>query len=241
MSQNVTLATIRTRVRQRADIEGATARHTDAEINDQINESNTEFRDLLRSAFGQSYERAAQTFTTVAGTAQYALPSDFLSLVSVDIFLGNSPSGVKYSATPFLESERNRYAGFGAWSIFGRPVSYHLFGQNLTFIPTPSAAVLVQLNYTPTTPKLVNDGDTCDEVNGWIEYVVLDAAIKSLLKDEGYEKIQVLEGRKAAIRERIIEMATERDSGQPSRVNDVQPGGSGYSDGLGGDFGGPGW
>ena len=188
MSRAATLLTMRTRVRQRTDLESATARHSDAEINDNINESISELYDILRGAFGQSYYRAVYTFTTTNGVATYALPSDFLALVSVDIYMGGSTSGARYSATPYMESERNQYLGmYGTWNSFGCPAQYHLFGNNIAFIPNPSQGVLVSVNYVPTPTKLVLDGDTFDGIAGWEEFVVLDAAIKSLLKDDGLE------------------------------------------------------
>jgi hypothetical protein len=102
---------------------------------------------------------------------------------------------------------------------------------------------LVQLNYVPVATVLVGDADTFDGVSGWEEYVVLDAAIKSLIKDDGFEKVGVLEGRKAAIAQRIAGLALERDSGQGGHVSDVLRSTNTYPRpmGGGGDFGGPGW
>lgn len=229
MARNVTLLQLRTRVRQRADIESATSRHTDVEVNDHLNEAIAELNDVMRSAFDQNFFRSSTTFLTT-GARTYSLPSDFLSMISVDIYSGSGTNNVRYSATKFQESQRNTYqAAFAGYFAYGQPVMCRLYGNNIDFVPTPNTGTLIGLNYVPTTLKLVLDSDTLDGVNGWEEYVILDAAIKCLIKDDGFEKVGVLEGRKSACMKRITDIMSERDSGQAERVNDVM----GYTTGSG--------
>lgn len=61
-----------------------------------------------------------------------------------------------------------------------------------------------------------------DDFNGWSEYVVIDAAIKCLIKEES--DVTVLLAEKAAIKKRIEDMAANRDSGEPECVTDVNRG-----------------
>lgn len=56
-------------------------------------------------------------------------------------------------------------------------------------------------------------------VNGWEEYIVIDAAIKCLIKEES--DISALELQKAQMLKRIEAMASNRDSGRPDRIADV--------------------
>lgn len=88
MARNVTLTSLLAQVRQRADIENATARFPDAEVTEYINESIAELYDLLIGARGQEYYINSYSFGTTAGTVIYALPDDFYQLLGVDAALG---------------------------------------------------------------------------------------------------------------------------------------------------------
>lgn len=218
MARSVSLTTLLTRVRQRADIENATARFTDAEITDHINEAIAEFYDVVRASWGEDYFRSSFPITTVSGQLVYSLPADFLSLISVDVMLGSLAVA---SGRPFMENERNWLRSFptALW-IVGDRFYYRLAASNITLQTAPSG-YSISLNYIPTPPKLATGGDTVDGIAGWEEYVVLDAAIKCMLKDQDMEMVAALEQRKAGIKARIDTMATERDAGQTSRVQDV--------------------
>ena len=226
--REVALSTLRLRVRRAVDSEGATSRFSDAELNDYINESLAELYELIRSAFGQDYYRKVYSFTTGGNSATYNLPSDFLALISVDVPLGGN---LVLTARPFMENERNKFKffPFGAWTMH-QPIYYRLTGatdgtgataQTISFIPTPTGTYTVNVNYVPVPPVLSADGDTFDGVAGWEEYAVADAAIKCALKNQQFDLMQALEGRKAQIMARIEKMAAEHDGGAPERVHDV--------------------
>jgi len=229
MARSVTLSTMITRVRQRTDDESSAARYTDQEITDNLNEGIADLVDVVRGVFGQDYFRSASTFTTVNGTAVYALPADFLSLLSVDIVVNGT---MTLSARPYMESERNAYKFFpGGW-IYNQPIFYRLTASNITFIPTPPGAYSITLNYQPVSAylnatfdvngALTSGGNgTIDGIGGWEEYAVLDAAIKILIKDKETGMIPVLEGRKAEMKDRVQAMAPQRDAGQNERVQDI--------------------
>lgn len=80
------------------------------------------------------------------------------------------------------------------------------------------------------------DTTTFDGISGWEEYVVIDAAIKALIKEES--DIQGLVLQKEAMLQRINEVAESRDAGIPSRVTDTQS--IDYGDGCNG-YGGDSW
>lgn len=218
MARLVTLTKLITRVRQRTDLESQTRRFTDAEITDHINEGIAELEDVIRGAFGQEYRRAQATFNTVNGTQLYALPADFLSLLSVDVQFSTN---IFLTARPYMENERNAYKFFPIGWLYGQPIWYRLIGANISFIPVPQGVFTVFVNYMPTSPVLVNGSDAYDGVAGWEEYAVLDAAMKCLIKDEDTDIMGVLSGQKEKIKQRILDYAPERDAGQPERVKDV--------------------
>ena len=86
--------------------------------------------------------------------------------------------------------------------------------------PVPMAGQTLRLWYVPTLTALSADGNvTVDILNGWEEYIVIDAAMKALAKEES--DVSVFAMRKQAIADRIDAEAENRDAGMPARINDV--------------------
>lgn len=215
MSLAVPLSTMRTEVRRRANIENSTF-ITDAEIDALLNEGLNEVYDLLVQARAQEYKRSASTITTVAGTSAYALPSDFYELLSVDIQYG---SNLVMSARPYAEFERNMYKWLPGWQL-NAPVYYRLQGNNINFIPVPSGAYSVTLNYYPAYTTLVNNSDTFDGVSGWEAYGIWFAVAACQSKHKTMDPSFAM-GRVAELKRRIEGLAALRDAGNAERVHDV--------------------
>lgn len=85
--------------------------------------------------------------------------------------------------------------------------------------------------------ELEAGGLVADGISGWLEYVVTDAAIKMLQKEES--DTSVLQLQKAALIRRIEAAAENRDAGSPATIADVQwtngtwPFGNGFGGGGG--------
>lgn len=214
-SSVVTLATIRLQAQQRADMENSNFL-SPLEWNQNITNSYKELVDLLVSAYGNNYFIATPyTFVTDGTTQFYSLPTDFYKLLGVDLKTG----GACVSLKPFNFSERNNYAVPNTGSFYGATnLRYRLNGSQLWLNPTPSAGQTVQLWYVPEPANLTNDSDTLDGISGWEEYVIVDAAIKALVKEES--DISTLAAIKGALTVRIQTMAQNRDAGSPARVSD---------------------
>jgi len=214
---SITLLELRTQVRQRADQEKS-AFITDPELTTYINNSIAELWDLLLEAYGSEYGVAdPYQFSTVANQTQYALPADFYDLKGVDVNLnGNEWSTVD----KFNFNERNRFQNVGTWSVLGLPsIRYRLLGNKIMFSPIPDGSTNVQIWYRPVATKLVADSDTLDDLNAYSEYVITDAAIKCMQKEES--DVSVLMAQKADLRKRIQDKAANRDASKPSTVSDV--------------------
>jgi hypothetical protein len=100
-------------------------------------------------------------------------------------------------------------------------------------VPTVGASTRLQLSASSVGPgSLVADG-----VSGWLEYVVTDAAIKMLQKEES--DTSTLQFQKAALIKRIEAAGENRDAGSPATIADVQwtngtwPFGNGFGGGGG--------
>lgn len=84
-----------------------------------------------------------------------------------------------------------------------------------------------------------NDSQTLDGISGWEEYVIVDAAIKGQIKQEG--PIEPLMMQKAELKQRIEAMAEGRDAGQAHHVSDALSCNSYGWNGTGGGMGGDDW
>lgn len=210
---SMTLEELRDAAKQRADLVGSSF-ITDAEWNSYLNLSLYELYDLLIAAQPIGYYATSHTFTTTTASA-YALPADFYELQGVDCASGGSTVTLK----PFQFAERNKYNGYAGTLATGDLLRYTVLGSNIRFSPAPQAGQTITLWYAPKLTPLGSDSASFDGISGWLEYVVLDAAIKA--KEKQQQDVSVLMAQKAAMRARIDKMATNRDVGEPAVSVDV--------------------
>lgn len=212
----ITLAELKEQARQRSDMENSEF-VSDAELTAYINASLAELHDLLISSYCDDYMMEEYIFVST-GTLSYALPADFYKLRGVDVRRG--PTGQWATVKRFNFNRRNEQQNAYAWNLLGLPyIEYRLVGSNIRFNRVPDTALEFRIFYHPKLSKLVNDVDSYDDVNGFAEYVVVDAAIKMLQKEES--DVSVLIGQKEALRQRITAMAANRDANEPASVTDV--------------------
>ena len=219
MATTMTLAELRSAVRQRSDMENSLF-VKDAELNSYINQSYFELYDLLVQKYGDNYFVASPySFTTDGTNDEYNLPSDFYKLLGVDLALSQSTDSW-VTTKPFNFQERNRYAVPNFQSFYGiTNLRYRLQGNKLKLTPIPQANQPMRIWYVPRMTTLANNNDTVDGISGWTEYIIIDAAIKCLQKEES--DCTVLLAQKAAIIQRIENAAENRDAGFPKTVSDV--------------------
>lgn len=174
---------------------------TDDEWCSYICGSYKELYGLITTHFGNDYfvqtPSNGYTFTTDGISQYYALPSDFFKLLGVDLKV----QGQNTYATlkPFTFGERNKFG--------------------LVNSSIPMAGQTVRLFYIPRISCICDPNATIDGVNGWEEYIVIDAAIKALSKGE--QDVSVLMMRKQAMLARLQGEIENRDAGSPARVSDV--------------------
>ena len=205
-----TLSQLRTRVRRMADMEGSNF-ISDSELNDYINSSYTELYDLLVSS-NSEYFLSSTTSTVASGSSTITLPTDFYKLRAVDFYL----NGRWYDIEQFSMNERNQDSTL--YSSAGVEVRYRLQGSTLKLVPEDNAGGQYQIWYTPLPATLSADSDEIEEGNGWSEYVVVDAAIKCLQKEESSttELMKI----KSDLTKRVADMAAKRDSAKPKKIID---------------------
>ncbi len=216
MARTVQLSILRSRARTKADM--VTSQFvTDAEFNQMLSDSWTELYDLLTTAY-EDYYSASTSITLVGGTDTYSLPADFYKLLGVDLVLGSQT----FSLKRFNWADRNLYRQnvLTASSLGITDLRYQLRGGSIVFIPIPAGTGSATLWYIQAPSSLVNDTDTIDGQSGWDEYVVTDAAIKALQKEES--DVSVLMAQKESLKRRILGAAKNRDAGSPRTISDVR-------------------
>jgi uncharacterized protein YdcH (DUF465 family) len=210
---------------------------TTPEWNTYINQSRYELYDILIQAYGNEYSVADPYQLTTDGSVSYALPADFYKLLGVDLSV-NSANNAWVTINKFNFIDRNRYVypqnNVNALGIPG--LRYRLVGSNISFIPQPSSGQLLQLWYIPRLSELLQDTDMADGISGWTEYIIVDAAIKALQKEES--DVTVLLAQKQALIDRIQAAAENRDAGQPETISDTRRNDDPFGYGWNGPVGG---
>lgn len=241
-----TLGQVRLQAQQRAD--RVNSRFvTKSEWNTYINQSYFELYDILVQKYGDDYYVADPIQFTTTGADQYDLPNGInysgarpiYKLLGVD--LGISPvtnAWLTLKKYEFISRNKYVYPQITTNLLGVGGMRYRLVGDKLTFIPTPSAGQTVRMWYIPRMVRLLKDTDQFDGISGWSEYVIIDAAIKALQKEEA--DVSVLLAQKIALIARIESAAENRDAGQPEVISSTRRWGDtwGLGDG-GGDDGGP--
>lgn len=211
----ITLAQMRTRVRERADMKNSSFVE-DSELNQYINASYQELYDILVTSFEDYYTLPPVSFS-LSSTDYYELPSDFYKLRGVDAAINN---GDYYTMSPFDFARRNRQ-GQSMYRLdyvqFDK--NYRIIGNRIYITPSERAQGDYRIWYIPQATVLTSDTSTLDGINGWEEYVVVDAARKCLAKEESDTSFMIAE--KEGLRQRIINAAARRDAGMPKTISDV--------------------
>jgi len=211
-----TLSSLRTRVRARADMKNSNFVE-DSELNQYINSSYQELYDLLVASFEDYYTAAPTSFTIASGSNTYTLPADFYKLRGVDF---SSDGSNYYTMMPFDFANRNNLNNnVGVLALSQYQNQYRIVGDKIYITPEDNAAGSYRIWYVPRATVLTVDASTLDGINGWEEYVVVDAARKCLAKEESDTSFLVQE--KEMLRQRIIAMSARRDAGMPKSITDV--------------------
>jgi hypothetical protein len=216
----VTLSDIRTQLRNRIDRKNSQF-FTDDELNTYISDSYKELYDILIQKFGDDYYVAdPYDFTTTTADA-YDLPEDFYKLLGVDCQYNGAGNGNGWvTLRQFMFQERNAYTLPNYQAFYGiTNIRYRLRDNQLWLTPIPQAGQLMRIYYCPRPSTLSDDSDTVDGVSGWEEYIICDAAIKCMVKEESDPQAFGLQ--KQAMLTRIESAAENRNAGQPQTVSDI--------------------
>jgi len=209
-----TLTTLRNRVRERVDMVGSSfITDTSTSLDAWINEANQKLHGMLVDAYGEEYASSESDFTTVANQSDYAIATGFFKLYGVDL----NYNGDWRTLLPYTRAERNTYRNSRTmgWSL----PKYALVGNYVRLYPTPQAGLSGKILFAPGPATLASGTDTVEYPNGWDRFIVVDAAIQALAKEESSASALIAE--REAIRQEIEKAKELRDLAAPRQVTDM--------------------
>jgi hypothetical protein len=238
---------------------------TTDEWNFNINQSANELYDILVTKFGDDHFLAPLLLINLTGVISYPIPDGsnypvggvnspaLYKLVGLDANVsGPANDGPNSGWVPLARmnwSDRDRYTTWpgqaGALNNIYQ-MYYRMMGNQLYLFPQ-NINLVVRVSYIPILTQMLLDTDMMPfSISGWSEYVIIDAAMKAMIKEESMDKWNVLAQTKLGLIERIETTAANRDAGQSNAVSNVRatmgdPGFSNWGNGYGGGgFGGSG-
>ena len=236
-----TLQQLSDQARQMADMENDPFIGTD-ELTNYINKAWAKTYDLMITSYGEDYFAIAPppfTFTTDGTSSFYPLPADFYKMLGVDLCLtGNSPSNPNNYLTiwPFNFTARNRstIAPISGNILAPTDYRYRIYSDQLWLTPVVQAGCTIRVWYAPTlTPLSLTTDQTTMLQPGWDELIIIDAAIKMVIKaEQDSSQLQQLKGETFT---RLQAAMTNRDENALGQAVDV------YGPGMGMGNGPDGW
>lgn len=236
--QPVTLAELKTAVRELADEEsssgGASSLISEPELVRRINEAVRGYYNLLVEVQGHEYFGRDKSYELIPEQRLYPLPLDFFQALRAVLQYDEWQAEIfTWSQQDTTRHENRGISGYGYWLWCSDNLRYRIQGPNIEMLPAPrEQRYKLLLRYTPTTPKLINDTDEIDGVNGWETWVHYKAAI--LLQVKGETDTSELRRELAMIDSEIRTHAPNRDVGRPEVIQDTRRddwSGIGYSNG----------
>lgn len=190
-----TLAQLRERVRQRVQAEQDTDWLDNDELDQYINDSRKELYGVL-VRYGLIRVEKSQEISA-NGAASYSVATDHFA--TLDIFREHAEH---YRRLDRFPHRRRPFAAKNA--LTGDATRYRVAdtdcGKHIELIPRPGSGTYIH-TYVPIPRLLVEVGDSVDDILGWDEYIVIDAAIKAKMKEN--DDVTDLLGAKIQIRARI--------------------------------------
>lgn len=210
----VTLTTLRTLARERADMVGSTFVADSATgIDRWLNEGVAALHEKLVAAYGDEYVESSSNISLVAGTSDYNLPSDFYKLYEVDLDLNGTIRTLKR----YTRAERNSYKNANVYGTTWVP-KYKLAGSKIRVLPATYTATMT-IRYAPQPTPLVNGSDSVTFPNTWEQYAVVYAAIQALMKEES--NIAPLRDLFEKWDRQLDDLAEQRDLAMPLQAVDM--------------------
>jgi len=214
MPRTFTAGDIRTRVRERADMENSTF-ISDVELLRYVSASYTELYDQLVNSDPERFLRE-ETFTGDGTTKDFAVATDYYGTIRIDF---EETDGLRLPLKRIFGEESSRFNHTDATVAVGWHPIHNVSTpttQMLRLLPTPESGGTYVHSYIVAPADLTSAATAIDGVSGWEEFIVIDAAIKCRTKEE--TPVGDLERALARFTERLEIMRNARSAAQTGRV-----------------------
>ena len=111
------------------------------------------------------------------------------------------------------------YSGITALPLYR---IYTIAGREKLGIAPDTLKGTYRVYYYPAPQKMLVSTDRIDGRSGWDEWVIKDAAMKCLLKEESIEQAAAIKAVRDELFQRFQLHASERDASQPERIRNVR-------------------
>lgn len=175
-----------------------------------INEAHQKLHGMLVDALGEEYVESINNITTT-GADSYALPSDFYKLYAAGVIDGDRVRKMQQ----FTRGEQYKYLDTRTVNV----PRYRIVNRTLRLAPNIATGKVLYISYAPNATTLSVAGDTVDYPNGWERFIVIDAAIQALMKEES--SVTTLVAERDRIIQEIEATKEQRDLANPTKVVDV--------------------
>lgn len=183
-------------------------------VNNWLNLAQRQVQMMLLNAGQNWYMKPAETFT-VAGQADYILPSDFMFEHRIEIVLsGSGDQENRQALVPITTNQQDLIS-----IVKGTPTNYYMKKNRITLSPTPSQQWTMRLYYSPRVADLANDTDVPDVPEQFMEFVAILAAFDGFIKDDRAPENLVV--KKTKYEELLIQMSVDRTQDLPRQIVQV--------------------
>lgn len=212
MARTRSLTNLIADVRNLADVEGATLRHTDASIIREINQSIQRFREWVTEEGYSLYLQPYSTVLVVGPTSPYAWRE--LDLGALNPLMAHvqaiecTVNQEIYDLDKVPFESRNEYL-----QLSGVPAAFIQYGYKVGILPPPQSAYAITVWYLPIFTDLAAGGDTFDGLAGWEEWLRWNCLITLLTRDQYPGLIDNAAARAEALRQEMkVKLRADRPS-----------------------------
>lgn len=218
MTDTATASVLMTDIRRLTDTE-SDANISDAYLLTLVDRSYNKLYRKVATRYAGFFDVENSSTSLVVGQRTYALPADFMHLRGVDIVIGGERASLKRIGF----GERNTQTSdprFVPFRLERQRTNYGYFTQkdNLRIEPLPSTTEQLIITYVPRPVRISNSSTTFDVISGFDDFIIYDAAIQVLAKQE--RDPMVYGQLRADALAMVIETCTPRETGDAIQVRD---------------------
>lgn len=192
---------------------------TDAFVLSLVDKSYNKLYKNIALRYAGFFDVEDTSISLVLNQRTYALPADFLHLRGVDMLFGTE----RVRMRRFGFGDRDRITSdprFVPYYQLGRGSNYQYMVQknNLRIEPLPQSTESLILTYVPRATRITSSSNTFDVISGFEDFIVYDASILVLNKQER-DPTAMIQMRADALKT-IVDLCTTRETNEPIQVRD---------------------